>query len=131
MPDTAVVALKRHRLPLSLAALVMLIGIVMFVSILHGPRDSFDQPTWLQAQSIDNDAKCLRGRMSRHLREHVLRTGLTREEVVVLLGAPAEQSPQELVYPLGQCGHPNGPAAMQVHFDSTGRLTDTSVTNFQ
>lgn len=124
-------SLKRHRIPLSLAALAMLIGIAMFISILRGPRDSFDQPTWLQAPLMDGDAKCLRGRMSRHLREHVLRTEMTREEVIVLLGAPAEQNPHELIYPLGQCGHPNGPAAMQVHFDSTGRLADTSVTNLQ
>lgn len=99
----------------------------MFVSVIHGPRDSFDQKTWLEASSMEAEFKCLRGRMVRHLREHVLRSGMRHDAVVALLGPADAARDGELAYGLGYCAGPSQTSSLIVHFDRDGLLTHTTL----
>ena len=98
--------MHEHRKPLLSVLGLALLGVAMFVSVVRGPRDSFDQKTWLEANSMEAEIKCLRGRMVRHLREHVLRSGMGRDAVIALLGPADATRDGEMAYGLGYCSSP-------------------------
>lgn len=120
-------SLQRHRKPLLSVLGLGLLGLAMFVSVVRGPRDSFDRQTWLEASSLEAEIKCLRGRMVRHLREHVLRSAMTRDAVLALLGSADASRDGELAYGLGYCSSPAVGSSLIVHFDRAGLLTHTSL----
>jgi hypothetical protein len=120
-------SLHKHRKPLLSVLGLALLGVAMFVSVVRGPRDSFDQKTWLEANSMEAEIKCLRGRMVRHLREHVLRSGMERDAVIALLGPSHAAREGELAFGLGYCSSPAEGSSLIVHFDRDGRLTHTSL----
>ncbi len=119
--------MHKHRKPLLSVLGLALLGVAMFVSVVRGPRDSFDQKTWLEANSMEAEIKCLRGRMVRHLREHVLRSGMDRAAVIALLGPADAAREDELAFGLGYCSSPAAGSSLIVHFDRNGRLTHTSL----
>ena len=119
--------MHKHRKPLLSVLGLALLGVAMFVSVVRGPRDSFDQKTWLEANSMEAEIKCLRGRMVRHLREHVLRSGMERAAVIALLGPADAAREAELAFGLGYCSSPAEGSSLIVHFDRDGRLTHTSL----
>ncbi len=99
----------------------------MFISVVRGPRDSFDQKTWLEANSMEAEIKCLRGHMVRHLREHVLRSDMTRDAAIALLGPADATREGEMAYGLGYCSSPAEGSSLILHFDRNGLLTHTSL----
>ena len=119
--------LHEHRKPLLSVVGLALLGLAMFVSVIHGPRDSFDQKTWLEANSMEAEIKCLRGRMVRHLREHILRSDMRQDAVIALLGPADAARDGELAYGLGFCSSPAQTSSLVVHFDRAGLLTHTSL----
>lgn len=120
-------SLQQHRKPLLSALGLALLGVAMFVSVVRGPRDSFDQKTWLEANSMEAEIKCLRGRMVRHLREHVLRSGMGRDAVIALLGPADATRDGDMAYGLGYCSSPAAGSSLILHFDRDGLLTHTSL----
>jgi hypothetical protein len=76
---------------------------------------------------MEAEIKCLRGRMTRHLREHVLRSGMRRDAVIALLGPADAARDGELAYGLGFCASAAQTSSLIVHFDRDGLLTHTSL----
>lgn len=119
--------LRKHRKPLLSVLALALLGVAMFVSVIIGPRESFDQKTWLEAGTIESEFRCTRGHMVRHLREHVLRTGMTRAQIEALLGKPDAVREFDLSYGLGFCASAVEPALLVVHLDGDGKFSHSTL----
>lgn len=99
----------------------------MFISVVRGPRERFDREAWIEANSMEAEVKCLRGRMVRHLREHVLRSGMSRDAASALLGPADAARDGDVAYGLGYCSSPAQGSSLILHFDRDGLLTHTSL----
>jgi len=87
-------------------------------------NDKFDQASWITA-TASADNTCHRGDMAYDLQQNVLKTGMTRENVTVLLGRPTWEDVQQIEYDLGQCMHVEH--GLRVFFSPDGRLTHTRI----
>lgn len=88
----------------------------------------FDRQLWL-AQHESTDPDNPRGQMADDLRQRHLSPGMARERVLELLGEPDfEKTPAVFKYNLGAwSGFRIDYDSLDVHFDGTGRLTETRV----
>lgn len=76
---------------------------------------------------MEGEIRCLRGRMLRDLREHVIRPGVNRQAVTDQLGKPDTERNGEMAYGLGFCAGPGQTSSLIVHLDSRGTVTHTSL----
>jgi hypothetical protein len=68
---------------------------------------------------------CDRGDMVLDIQHNLLKTGMSRSEVTVLLGRPAWEEAGQIEYELGMClwvVH-----GLRLYFDSDGRLLHTAI----
>lgn len=116
------------------AAVVVSAGIVWYALNLHEVLDEpfddlcFDQEAW-RAQHNSSDPDNPRGKMVADLQRRCLRKGMTRQEVLDLLGEPDfAKEPTLFMYNLGAwSGFRIDYDTLDVHFDTDGRLTHTAV----
>jgi hypothetical protein len=86
-------------------------------------HDRFDQVRWMTPAS--QDKPCDRGDMVLDLQQHLLKPGMTKRDVAMLLGRPAWEDAAETEYELGVCQwvvH-----GLRLYFDADERLLHTAI----
>jgi len=87
-------------------------------------NEKFNQTEWITANATA-DKTCHRGDMAYDLQQNVLKPGMSRENVTVLLGRPTWDDPQQIEYDLGQCMHVEH--GLRLFFNANGQLTHTRI----
>lgn len=82
--------------------------------------EKFDQVKWITA-AVNPDNNCKRGDMAYDLQQHVLLSGITRQQATVLLGRPTWEDVRQIEYDLGQCMHVQH--GLRLFFDESDHLT--------
>lgn len=115
-------------LAIAFAVFTLLVTIVFFgwwamrETFIFG-HDKFDQVRWMMPATADRP--CDRGDMVLDLRQNLLKPGMSKREVSLLLGRPAWEDEMQLEYELGVCQwvvH-----GLRLYFDSGERLTHTAI----
>lgn len=89
---------------------------------------SFDAAQWRALNRHPDDASCRRGGMAHDIQTNVLRKGLTKAEVIGLLGEPDSRKDDVHGYSLGMCsGLRIDFDTLDTHFDSDGSLTTIQI----
>jgi hypothetical protein len=86
--------------------------------------DRFDPVRWM-APASTQASPCQRGDMVLDVRQRVLKPGMLKSEVTMLLGRPAWEEPGQIEYDLGVClwtVH-----GLRLYFDQQGRLMHTAI----
>jgi hypothetical protein len=115
---------------LVVAVVVILSLIILLYPIWHNPFNdrTFEEEIWhAYHNSLDSDNP--RGNMADDLRKNHLRRGMTKEQVIELLGEPDfEKSSKVLKYNLGMwSGIGFDYDSLDIYFDSAGSLTETRI----
>ncbi|MFA6178195.1 MAG: hypothetical protein WC696_01130 [Candidatus Methylopumilus sp.] len=87
-------------------------------------NEKFDQAGWITA-TASADKTCHRGDMAYDLQQNVLKPGMSRENVTVMLGRPAWEDPQQIEYDLGNCMHVEH--GLRLFFNDSNQLTHTRI----
>lgn len=106
-----------------------IIGIILLVTINYwiviGPYgvERFDRNVWFKKQTNETDTYCFRGTQANDVNYRLLREGMTRNEVIEILGKPDEDKKDNIEYNLGYCSllDYNG---LIVYFDHSGKVRD-------
>lgn len=86
-------------------------------------HDVFDQARWMMPSS--NEHPCDRGDMVLDLQKHLLKPGMSKREITMLLGRPAWEEPNQFEYELGMCQW--AVHGLRLYFDRDERLTHTAI----
>jgi len=113
--------------PILLALMLGLFGLIVWAS-LNGEEPRFDPLAWQSARTSDQ-IYADRYEVLDDLRQHYLRPGTPRQQVLEWLGKPGEGSARGydmLIYPIGD-GPYHGSAgySLQIIFDDQDRLSET------
>ncbi len=110
------------------AVFTVLVTIVFFSWWAMRERLSFgDQPfdpvRWMAP--IDTAHPCTRGDMVRDVKQRLLHRGMSKTEIMVLLGRPAWEDEAQIEYDLGFChGDVHG---LRLYFDQQERLVHSAI----
>ena len=91
---------------------------------------TFEPDEWkrsLASISQLNDPGCVRGGMAQNLINSRRLVGLTKPQVVVLLGNPEESHVRGWLYALGQCGLGWSLSFLAIAFDASEKVTSIEV----
>jgi hypothetical protein len=112
-------------LPLILLPLLLaLFGLIVWAS-LNGEVPRFDPAAWQAARTSDQ-LHADRYEVLDDLKQHYLRPGTPRQQVIEWLGAPAAGEHGSLIYPIGDGpNHASAGYSLQIIFDDQGRLSET------
>lgn len=99
------------------------IALIQLDSYLTFGTEKFSRDAWLKARTPMEKNTCYRGAMAHDIQENVLKKGMTRDEVVAVLGAPDGKNDG---YWLGMCGTMDG-YALELHFEPDGRFRSSYV----
>jgi hypothetical protein len=86
--------------------------------------DRFDPVRWM-APASTQASPCQRGDMVLDVRQRVLKPGMLKSEVTMLLGRPAWEEPGQIEYDLGVCLW--AVHGLRLYFDQQGRLMHTAI----
>lgn len=120
----------RKRLLTVLGLLLSFIALLYwFFTGIHAEHQNFDASVWmsLRESSEMNDPGCIRGGMAIHLVNEKVLLGLSKEELLVMLGSPSDSQPQLVSYALGQCHWDWKHSELAVRIDATGKVTDAEI----
>lgn len=84
---------------------------------------AFDPVRWMAAATVHDT--CDRGEMVLDIQKHILKRGMSKAQVTVLLGRPAWEEENQYEYELGVCMwvvH-----GLRVFFDKDGRLIHSAI----
>lgn len=84
---------------------------------------TFDPVRWMAAATVHDT--CDRGEMVLDIQKHILKRGMSKAQVTVLLGRPAWEEENQYEYELGVCMwvvH-----GLRVFFDKDGRLIHSAI----
>lgn len=87
-------------------------------------HDSYDPVRWMAPPS-EKTPPCDRGDMVLDVQQHLLKPGMRKAEVTVLLGRPAWEDTDQIEYELGVClwvVH-----GLRLYFDPDGRLVHSAI----
>jgi hypothetical protein len=119
---------KRTTLVVAAIAVVfigtLLVGAIMFASLFAPPFEErpFSQDIWL-ANHNNPDPLNPRVEMADDLMKHHLRKGMSRRDVLRLLGRPDRLDEQRRVsYHIGMQGFVTDPGQLEVEFDTKGTV---------
>lgn len=89
----------------------------------------FEKETWHATTTNEEDATCYRGGMAKDIIDNVLSSSMNKEEVAILLGAPASNSTnQEYQYILGMCsGFGFDYDNLHIYFDEQGHFSQAKI----
>jgi len=88
-------------------------------------HDAFDQVRWITPPSAQTPP-CDRGDMVLDIQHRLLKRGMSKSEVTVLLGRPTWEESNQFEYDLGVClwvVH-----GLRLYFDTSDRLVHTAIT---
>ncbi len=89
-------------------------------------KRSFESDEWKQSLALINQANdpgCVRGGMALDLIDNKRLVGLTKAQVVGLLGNPDESHVKRWLYSVGQCGFDWRQSFLMIRFDLNEKVT--------
>jgi hypothetical protein len=86
-------------------------------------HERFEQVRWMTAER--DTRNCARGDMAYDVQQNLLKPGLMRDEVTVLLGCPTWEDGDQLEYDLGSCMHVIH--GLRLYFDARGQLMHSRI----
>ncbi|MBN0989334.1 hypothetical protein [Amphritea pacifica] len=91
--------------------------------------ERFDKGAWNAPVSREQEASCYRGGMAKDIRDNVLSSETTKEDVIVLLGSPeGDITKQVYKYDLGMCsGLRMDYDDLRIYFDDQGHYTHAKI----
>jgi hypothetical protein len=116
----------------SVAALVLLIvGAIGYHLWLQSGAlfrlETFDRDKWLSGGKIRDPTACLPGASMAHdIMTRVIQKGMSRQEVVALLGGPDPGEVKKIGYALGMCIGLEE-QGIDIYFDDTGKVTHVEI----
>lgn len=119
--------------PLLAVILVFFSGIAALVQWylggVHAQPEDFDSAVWKQRREAAgmNDPGCIRGGMALRLQSTAALAGLSREELVSILGQPDRSELHLLSFALGQCHWDWRHSELAIRLDSSGLANKVAV----
>lgn len=91
--------------------------------------ETFDKDAWQATRTNEEDFTCYRGGMAKDIRDNLLSSKTTKEDVVALLGNPdGNVTRQEYQYVLGMCsGFGFDYDNLHIYFDDQGRFSQATI----
>jgi hypothetical protein len=119
------------RATIAFAALTLIITVIFFAwwvmkePVMFG-SEKFDQVKWMQhAATIQTE--CKRGDMAYDLKKRILARGVSKQDVMILLGRPSLEDSNAIEYDLGKCMHVYH--ALRIYFDENSRLINSQISS--
>ncbi|MCX7627484.1 MAG: outer membrane protein assembly factor BamE [Methylophilaceae bacterium] len=86
-------------------------------------RDAYDPVRWMAPPSPEKP--CARGDMVLDIQQRLLKPGMSRAQVTMLLGRPAWEEPSQIEYELGVCLW--AVHGLRLYFDPDDRLIHSAI----
>lgn len=108
---------------------LQVIWIVLLVTfnywVVIGPYgvEQFDRNIWFTKQTNKTDTYCFRGALANDVNYRLIREGMTKENIIEMLGKPDENEINHIEYNLGYCS-PLDYNGLIVYFDNSGKVRD-------
>ena len=88
----------------------------------------FNKDTWLEPPTNKTDSTCYRGGMAMFIQTILLKKGMSKTEVMALLGKPDSDQPSQIEYTLGMCsGIGLDYDGLIIEFDSDDKISNSSI----
>ena len=117
--------MKTLKYILFIVSTIFLIGFLLKGTIPHEPFDSEKWKSWIKSNS-ESDMS-LRWDMMNSLRKNYELKGMTRDEIIDLLGEPQRKDQVEFIYNLGYSKHGVNTGSFTIRFGNNDKVTNFSV----